>query len=201
MYWSKSRASTSYPSMEHRKHMVHVASLTLLLVFVCTTSLQEGHWVMADLWPKLSTCPRERQRLTVCSAVTGHFTSTRLWVQVSLTWSHSRLRYHGACSSSGLGAQRFLFLVQLWQQVDPPTGSVTFYSRPAWITFGQNWFLDNHFHDFLWACEMFVQGASVTDVGAAPSLVLVLLWLKLLQLLLNGLQLLQPVSLVTDHWH
>lgn len=49
VYFTKSGASRSYPSMEHRKHTVHVASLALLLVSVCTISLQEGHWVMADL--------------------------------------------------------------------------------------------------------------------------------------------------------
>lgn len=144
-----SSASSSYPSMQHRLHMVHVALLTLLLVPVFTTSLQEGHWVMADRWPKLSTCAWERRRLTVCSAIIGHVTFPLLWVQVSLTWSHSRCRHHGASFGSGLLTQLFVFLVKLWQQVDPPTGSGTFHSRLTWIRFTRNKYLNNLFNDFL----------------------------------------------------
>lgn len=201
MYFTNSGVSSSYPSMEHRMHMVHGSSPALLLVSVSTTSLQEGHWVMADLWPKLSTCPQERRRLTACSAVIGHFILTLIWVQASLTWSHGRRRYHGTCSGSGLLTQLFfVYLVKLWQQVDPPRGPGTFNSRLTFIRFIRNRCLNNRLNNFLPKYEVFGQRATVTDVGAL-SPVLVLLRQQLLQLLLNGLQLTQSAGLFTDHWH
>lgn len=35
--------------MEHTQHNIHIASLILLVVSVDTTSLQDGHVVMADI--------------------------------------------------------------------------------------------------------------------------------------------------------
>lgn len=208
MYFTHSGVSSSYPSMEHSMHMVHASSPALLLVSVSTTSLQEGHWVMADLWPKRSTCPQERRRLTSCSAVIGHFTLTLIWVQASLTWSHGRRRYHGTsygsgygtCCGSGLLTPLFFYLVKLWQQVDPPRGPGTFNSRLTFIRFEWNRCLNNRLNNFLPKYEVFGQRATVTGVGAL-CLVLVLLRQQFLQLLLNGLQLIQSAGLFTDHWH
>lgn len=46
--------------MELKQQMIHTVSPILLQVFVKTTSLQDGHWVTAGVWPRLSTSTWER---------------------------------------------------------------------------------------------------------------------------------------------
>lgn len=112
--------------MENKQQSSHIASPTVLLVSVRTTSWQDGHRVTAAAWARLSTCPRERQ--TVTGLIHSHMNkcmADTVTCVFKLTWERAdgaRLVHR----PSLLQRCVLLWWLVMRQHADPPMGCLRF---------------------------------------------------------------------------